>query len=77
MNVIAQVLVEPFEEGKLGPHVLAAIGAFEQAGLAVDVGPFGNVVGGEHDEVINAVAAAMRGAMDAGASRITVSFQTD
>lgn len=77
MNVIAQVLVEPFEEGKLGPHVQAAIGAFERAGLIVDVGPFGNVVGGNHDDVIDAVAEAMRGAMEAGASRVTISFQVD
>lgn len=77
MNVIAQVLVEPFEEGSLGPHVKAAIAAFEDAGLAVDVGPFGNVIGGDHDHVISALTQAMHRSMESGATRITISLQSD
>lgn len=34
--------VEPFDDGRPGPHVAAAIQAAEDAGAAVEVGPFGS-----------------------------------
>ncbi len=77
MRIRAEFLVEPFEEGTLGSHVRAAIDAARQTGLDVDVGPFGNVVSGETEEVSLAVAAAIRAAIDRGATRIGIDIHRD
>jgi uncharacterized protein YqgV (UPF0045/DUF77 family) len=74
VRVVAEFLVEPFREGALGPHVSSAIDAVESAGLSVDVGPFGSEVSGEADVVVAALAAAMRAALGAGASRFTLNL---
>jgi uncharacterized protein YqgV (UPF0045/DUF77 family) len=34
--------IEPFVEGRPGPHVTAAIAAAEACGVAVELGPFGS-----------------------------------
>lgn len=36
--------IEPFVEGRPGPHVTAAIAAAEARGIDVEVGPFGSSV---------------------------------
>ena len=68
----AEFTVEPFEEGNPGPHVQAAIEAL--APLAPDIGPFGTAVEGEIDEVFSAMGNAVRAAMDAGATRVSVNM---
>ncbi len=70
-----EFLVEPFVEGAPGVHVKAAIEAVEAHGLAVDVGPFGNVAVGDIDVVADAMADMARAAMSAGADRVTVTYQ--
>ena len=35
--------VEPFVEGRPGPHVTEAVAAVEKHGITVDFGPFGTV----------------------------------
>jgi uncharacterized protein YqgV (UPF0045/DUF77 family) len=72
MRVSAEFLVEPFREGALGPHVTAALDTIEAAGLTVDVGPFGSQFAGEVEGVLAAMAAALRAALDAGASRVNL-----
>jgi uncharacterized protein YqgV (UPF0045/DUF77 family) len=72
MRVSAEFLVEPFREGALGPHVTAALDAIEAAGLTVDVGPFGSQVTGDVEVVLAALSAALRAAIDAGASRVNL-----
>ena len=71
--VRVEFTVEPFREGSLGPEVEAALASLREAGLAVDVGPFGTAVEGEASEVLPAVASAAQAAFDAGASGISVS----
>lgn len=70
-----EILVEPFEEDRPGPHVTAAIDAFENAGLHVDMGPFATTVDGELDAAITAVADALRAGFHHGAERIRVSVE--
>jgi uncharacterized protein YqgV (UPF0045/DUF77 family) len=65
-------MVEPFEEGRLGPHVTAAIAAAEQAGLAADIGPFGTAVEGDVATVLGALDTLLADALAAGASRVSV-----
>jgi uncharacterized protein YqgV (UPF0045/DUF77 family) len=72
VRVNAEFLVEPFREGALGPHVTAAIAAVEATGLGVDVGPFGSHVSGEASITLPALADALRAALDAGATRVTM-----
>lgn len=64
--------VEPFVEGRPGPHVTAAINAARSRGAAVEVGPFGSsceVAIGEIGAVIGSVADA---AFAQGATHVTV-----
>ncbi len=77
MKASAEFLVEPFTEGELGPHVRAAIEAFGDLGLDVEVGPFGNTVAGEATRVMSAIELAMRRSIDAGATRLTVDFRVE
>lgn len=72
MPARAELTVEPFEEGNPGPHVQAAIEAL--APLEPDIGPFGTAVEGEVDDVFSAVGSAVRAAMDAGATRVSVNM---
>lgn len=64
--------IEPFVEGRPGPHVTAAIAAAEARGLAVDVGPFGSSVVLELADVGDVVAALSDAAMANGATHVSV-----
>lgn len=69
-EIAAEFLVEPFVEGSPGPHVTAAVEAFRERELSVDLGPFASSVRGEIDVVADAIAAMVRAAMVNGASSI-------
>ena len=77
MRASAEFLVEPFVEGELGPHVRAAIEAFGDLGLAVEVGPFGNTVTGDATRLVSAIGTAMRRSIEAGATRLSVDFRVE
>ena len=64
--------IEPFVEGRPGPHVTAAIAAAEARGLAVDGGPFGSSVVLELADVGDVVAALSDAAMAHGATHVSV-----
>lgn len=68
----AEFIVEPFEEGHLGPHVFAAIAAAERAGLTPDVGPFGTAIEGEVAAVLDVLDTVFADSLGAGASRVSV-----
>jgi len=69
-----EFLVEPFSEGSPGQHVKAAVAEFEQRGLKVEIGPFGNTAEGEATEVLDALRAGLDAAVKAGATRVNVSL---
>jgi uncharacterized protein YqgV (UPF0045/DUF77 family) len=73
----AEFTVEPFVDGKPGPHVQAAIAAAEASGANVAVGPFGTAVQGDPDLVLAAVDAVLRASTEAGATRVTLQLSTD
>jgi uncharacterized protein YqgV (UPF0045/DUF77 family) len=72
VSVRVEFTVEPFVAGEPGPHVLAAVDAAAARGLTIDFGPFGSSAEGEHAVVLPAIEAALRAALDAGASRVSV-----
>lgn len=72
MTLRVEFTVEPFVAGAPGPHVLAAVEAAAAHGLAVEFGPFGSSGEGADIDVLPAVEAAIRAALDEGASRVSV-----
>ena len=72
----AEFLIEPFEVGKPGPHVTAAVQAVRDLGFEPEMGPFGTTIEGAHEEVIEAVKQLLDAATAAGASRISLQIST-
>jgi uncharacterized protein YqgV (UPF0045/DUF77 family) len=64
--------IEPFVEGRPGPHVTAAIAAVEACGLDVEVGPFGSSVIVDLTRVGAVIAALTDAAMANGATHVSV-----
>jgi predicted transcriptional regulator YheO len=69
-EIAAEFLVAPFVEGEPGPHVIAAVAAFDGRGLDVDLGPFASSVTGDLDSMADAIAEMVRAAMTQGATSI-------
>ncbi len=64
--------IEPFVEGRPGPHVIAAIAAAEATGLHVEVGPFGSSVVVELADIGSVIGALTDAAMANGATHVSV-----
>jgi uncharacterized protein YqgV (UPF0045/DUF77 family) len=64
--------VEPFVEGHPGAHVRAAIAAATDAGVAVDVGPFGSTCRVPDERMPEIVAAVTRAAFANGATHLAL-----
>lgn len=77
MTARAEFLIEPFIEGTIGPHVQAAIDSLQLAGFDVEVGPFANIIVGDPSEVAEAVAGAIRAAIETGARRVSVDYRVE
>ena len=69
--------IEPFVEGRPGPHVTAAIAAAEVRGLDVEVGPFGSSVVVDLAEVGSVIGAISDAAMANGATHVSVHVARD
>lgn len=69
--------IEPFAEGRPGPHVLSAVDAVAAAGLEVELGPFASTAYGPADTVRAASAALIDAAFAAGARRVSLSVSAD
>ena len=67
--------IEPFIEGKPGPHVLEAIAAVEALGLAIDFGPFASSFTAPSAQVAEAVSALINRAYAAGATHVSVHIE--
>jgi uncharacterized protein YqgV (UPF0045/DUF77 family) len=70
--VRVEFIVEPFVEGRPGPHVRAAVAAVEAVGFTVDFGPFGSVFDTPAAQVGQVVNALLDAAYAAGATRVQV-----
>ncbi len=64
--------IEPFVEGRPGPHVTAAIAAAAARGLDVEIGPFGSSVIVELTEVGAVIGDLSDAAMANGATHVSV-----
>ena len=72
----AEFLVEPFEEGRPGPHVTAAVDAVRTLGFEPVMGPFGTTIEGAPDMVIEAIKQMLDAATAAGASRVSMQIES-
>jgi uncharacterized protein YqgV (UPF0045/DUF77 family) len=72
VTATAEFTIEPFVDGAPGPHVRAALAVAEEAGLDVEIGPFGTSVTGETSVVVATVDAVLRAAVDHGATRVSL-----
>ena len=77
VTATAEFTIEPFVAGAPGPHVRAAIAGAEEAGLDVEIGPFGTSVTGETSVVVSTVDALLRAAIDHGATRVSLQVTVD
>lgn len=71
----AEFTVEPFEAGRPGAHVLAAVDAARGCGLEPEVGPFATQIVGSPARVTEAVAALTAAALAGGATRISITVE--
>lgn len=76
-EVVAEFLIEPFNEGAPGPHVTAAIEAFADASLEVHFGPFSSMTSGSTESVAEAVGNMIKSSMAAGATSIRIHVGND
>jgi uncharacterized protein YqgV (UPF0045/DUF77 family) len=64
---------EPFDLDEAPAHAVVARQVIQAAELdAVDIGPFGNTAEGGADQVLTAVDALLRRALEAGATRVSL-----
>ncbi len=71
--------IEPFVEGKPGPHVVAAFDAAELStagGATVEIGPFGTTVTGPASVVPECSDRVMSAAFANGATRVSLQVST-
>lgn len=71
----AEFMIEPFNEGSLGPPVLAGIKAVVERGFEPQIGAFGTSVEGDAGPIVAAMADMLDAAMSEGATRITVQIE--
>lgn len=75
--VVAEFSVVPVTGGSLRQFVEAAVAEIEKSGLRFEVGAMGTTIEGELDEVLEAVKAAHRAVLTAGAGRVVTSIKID
>ena len=76
MRLKVEFTTEPFELDGFPDHAKAARRAVDEAGLTVDVGPFGTSAEGEAEAVLAAVARLLRDGLAEGATRISIQVST-
>lgn len=64
--------VEPYVEGDTPHYVEAAVEVVSASGHSIDVGPFGSTTDLDEASAPDIVAAALRAAFGAGASRVSL-----
>ena len=69
--------IEPFVEGRPGPHVTAAIEAARRIADDLDIGPFGSSCTVTPDRLAELLAALGGTAFGGGATRLTIQIVAD
>jgi uncharacterized protein YqgV (UPF0045/DUF77 family) len=70
---VVEFTIEPFVDGRPGPHVQAAVEAAAAAGAVVEFGPFGSTGRASVESMPDVVAAITRAAFANGATHVTLS----
>ena len=70
--LLLEFTIEPFREGKPGPHVRAAVAAVEAMGVAVEFGPFGSSCVVNQAQVAQVSGAIVAEAFAHGASHVSL-----
>lgn len=76
MRLKVEFTTEPFELDGFPDHAKAARRAVDEAGLTVDVGPFGTSAEGEATAALAAVERLLRETLASGATRISLQVST-
>ncbi|TDT95836.1 uncharacterized protein YqgV (UPF0045/DUF77 family) [Streptomyces sp. 846.5] len=76
MRLKVEFTTEPFELDGFPDHAKAARRAVDEAGLTVDVGPFGTSAEGEATAALAAVDRLIRSTLASGATRISLQIST-
>lgn len=76
MRLKVEFTTEPFELDGFPDHAKAARRAVDEAGLTVDVGPFGTSAEGEATVALAAVDRLIRSTLASGATRISLQIST-
>ena len=72
MRLKVEFTTEPFELDGFPDHAKAARQAMDEAGLRVDVGPFGTSAEGEQEQTLAAIGRLLRETLAHGATRISL-----
>lgn len=70
--LLLEFTIEPFHEGKPGPHVTAAVEAAEALGATVEFGPFGSSCTVEEAKVAAVSGAVLAAAFAHGATHVSL-----
>lgn len=70
--LLLEFTIEPFHEGKPGPHVRAAVEAAEALGAEVDFGPFGSSCRIAAEQVAAVTGAILEAAFANGATHVSL-----
>lgn len=70
--LLLEFTIEPFHEGKPGPHVTAAIAAAEALGVVVEFGPFGSSCTVSQQQVAEVSGAIVAHAFSNGATHVSL-----
>ena len=76
MRLKVEFTTEPFELDGFPDHAKAARRVVDEAGLSVDVGPFGTSAEGEDEQVLAAVSRLVRETLAHGATQISLQVST-
>ena len=72
MRLKVEFTTEPFELDGFPDHAKAARRTMDEAGLRVDVGPFGTSAEGEQEQTLAAIGRLLRETLAHGATRISL-----
>ena len=73
----AEFMIEPFEEGAPGPHVLAAVEAVRERGFEPEMGAFGTSIHCDSEMVIDALQVMLATAYRQGATRVSLQIERE
>lgn len=73
--VLIEFTVEPFVEGRPGPHVTSAVAAAEALGAEVEFGPFGSSCRVPAQRAAEVAAAVLAAALANGATHVSLHTQ--